>query len=99
MLTIAIVLAAFFGSIFATFMFFWGILCLYNDFHDKIMEMRKGKYPELLKDTPLISVTPLTGIIFANAFIAFAFNLIISTLILIPVFWSLTYKFLWERPY
>ncbi len=59
--------------------------------------MRKGVYPEGLKDVPLIVVTPLTGYIFANAFLSFMFNLIIATLILIPFCWVLTWKYLYEN--
>ena len=98
-LTFAIVAAAFVGSFYSTVMFFWGIVCLYNDFRHQILEMRHGRYPEGCKEIPIIKVTPLTGYIFSNSLIAFAFNLLISTLVLIPVFWILTYQWIWENKF
>ena len=56
-----------------------------------------GKYPEGLKEIPLITVTAFTGYIFSNSFIAFAFNLVIATTVLIPIFWALTWQLLWEN--
>jgi len=53
--------------------------------------MRKGKYKDGVKDNPLISVIPLTGYIFANAFISFIVNLIIGTCIWFVLFWLLTW--------
>ena len=90
-LTFAVVLAIFFASIFATAMFLWGIMSLFEDFRLRILEMRKGKYPVGLKKLPLIGVTPLTGYIFANAIVAFAFNLMLCTMVFIPFCWTLTW--------
>ena len=75
-------------------MFFWGIISLYNDFRHKIMRMRVGDYGDdaaELRKVRLIDVTPLTGYIFANSFLAFVFNLIITTIVCIPFCWTLTY--------
>ena len=93
----AIVIAAFVGSVYALVMFLTGIVTMYGSFRSIILDMRVGKYPEGLKEIPLIMVTPMTGYIFANAFMAFLFNLLNSSLVLIPVFWILTYQWIWEN--
>ena len=98
-ITYGIVGGVFLASVFSTVMFLWGIVSLYKDFRQKALEMRKGIYPKGLRKIPLITVTPLTGYIFSNAFISFSFNMLIGTIIFFVFCWWMTYKWLWENKY